>query len=138
MKMKFFETAREESLLSDYKGQRLGAIAVYKGKVVLAKAHNSNITDTVQYLYNRYRKPTKPNIMEKPAKVHAEIALFKKIRFLDVDFKDISIYVYRELRDGSLAMARPCASCEHALRRLGIRDVYYTTTSGSAHERYME
>ena len=46
MKKRFFEVARKESYLSDYDGQHLGAVAVYVDKFILAKAHNSDKTNT--------------------------------------------------------------------------------------------
>lgn len=54
MKKRFFEVARKESYLSDYDGQHLGAVAVYADKFILAKAHNSDKTNTTQYFFNRY------------------------------------------------------------------------------------
>ena len=63
MKMRFFKEAKKESFLSDYDGQHLGAVAVYGDKIILAKAHNSNKTNTTQYFYNRYRIEQKSNIM---------------------------------------------------------------------------
>ena len=71
MKRRFFDEAREESHLSDYDGQHLGAVAVYGDKFVLAKAHNTNRTNTTQWRYNRYRVNQRSNIMEKPARAHA-------------------------------------------------------------------
>jgi hypothetical protein len=32
-------------------------------------------------------------------------------------------------------MSRPCAACMRAMRDRGIRDFYYTTDAGYAHER---
>lgn len=46
MKKRFFGVARKESYLSDYDGQHLGAVAVYADKFILAKAHNSDKTNT--------------------------------------------------------------------------------------------
>ena len=54
MKKRFFEVARKESYLSDYYGQHLGAVVVYADKFILAKAHNSDKTNTTQYFFNRY------------------------------------------------------------------------------------
>ena len=56
MKSKFFEEAKKESHLSDYDGAHLGAVAVYKNKFILAKAHNTHKTNPTQFYYNRYEK----------------------------------------------------------------------------------
>ena len=135
MKMRFFKEAKKESLLSDYDGQHLGAVAVYGDKVILAKAHNSNKTNTTQYFYNRYRVEQKSNIMNKPARSHAEVNLWRKIRFLDIDFSRVSVYVYRELKNGELGMARCCPACMAALKSLGIKKICYTTDDGYAEEK---
>lgn len=133
--MRFFKEAKKESLLSDYNGQHLGAVAVYGDKVILAKAHNSNKTNTTQYFYNRYRIEQKSNIMSKPPRSHAECNLYRKIRFLDIDFSRVSVYIYRELKNGKLGMARCCPACMEALKSLGIKKICYTTDDGYAEEK---
>lgn len=133
--MRFFKEAKKESLLSDYDGQHLGAVAVYGDKVILAKAHNSNKTNTTQYFYNRYRIEQKSNIMSKPPRSHAECNLYRRIRFLDIDFSRVSVYIYRELKNGKLGMARCCPACMEALKSLGIKKICYTTDVGYAEER---
>ena len=135
MKMRFFKEAKKESLLSDYNGQHLGAVAVYGDKVILAKAHNSNKTNTTQYFYNRYRIEQKSNIMSKPPHSHAEVNLLRRIRFLDIDFSRVSVYIYRELKNGELGMARCCPACMAALKSLGVKKICYTTDDGYAEER---
>lgn len=136
MKKRFFDAAKEESYLSDYDGQHLGAVAVYADKFILARAHNSDKTNTTQYFYNRYRLDKKSNIMEKPARSHAEVNIHRKIRYLDIDFSRVSVYIYRELKTGALALARPCPACEAALRQLGIRKIFYTVDGGFASEKF--
>ena len=135
MKMRFFKEAKKESFLSDYDGQHLGAVAVYGDKIILAKAHNSNKTNTTQYFYNRYRIEQKSNIMSKPARSHAEVNLLRKIRFLDIDFSRVSVYIYRELKNGELGMARCCPACMAALKSFGVKKICYTTDDGYAEER---
>lgn len=130
MRKKFFKEAKEESYLSDYKGQHLGAVAVYKNKLILARAHNTMKTNTTQYYYNHYRANQKNNIMLMPARAHCETNLYRKIRFLDIDFSKVTVYVYRELKDGSLAQSAPCPSCEKLLRDLGVTTVCHTVENG--------
>lgn len=136
MKKRFFEEAKKESYLSDYDGAHLGAVAVYKDKIILAKAYNSSKTNTTQYFYNRYRMDEKNDIMDKPPRSHAETGIARKIKYLDVDFSDVTVYIYRELKDGTLAMSYPCRSCRELLRDLGIRTVCYTTPAGFVEEKF--
>ena len=95
MKKRFFKEAMKESRLSDYDGQHIGAVAVYKDKFILARAHNSDKTNTTQYFYNKYRITSRSStIMETPPRSHAETNLFRKIQYLDVDFKDVVVYIF--------------------------------------------
>ena len=136
MKERFFEEAKKESRLSDYHGAHLGAVAVYKDKFILARAHNTSKTNTTQYFYNRYRASEKSDIMEKPARSHCETNLWRKIRYLDVNMADVVVYIYRELKDGVLAESSPCPSCERLLRDAGIRTVCHTVYGGYVEEKF--
>lgn len=138
MKKRFFKAAKEESYLSDYDGQHLGAVAVYKDKFILARAHNTAKTNPTQYYYNRYRAKEKTNIMIKPARSHAEIEIFRRIRYLNVDFKHVTVYIYRELKNGHMALAKPCLSCERCLRDLGVRVICYSDYDGYVEKKYTE
>lgn len=131
-----FRLARECSFKSDYSGcgrARIGAVISYKG-TVLAKGFNTDRTHTDQAKYNRWRYKECGN-KYLPSKNHAEMMSLSKIKYLDIDFSKVHVYVYRELRDGKLGMARPCPACMAAIKRLGIKNIHYTTDSGYASER---
>ena len=136
MKERFFEEAKKESRLSDYDGAHLGAIAVFRDKYIIARAHNSYKTNTTQFYYNKYRIKDKEDILSKPARSHAEINIYRKIRFLNLPFKDVTVYIYRELKDGSLALSKPCIGCEKALLSLGIRTICWTDKDGYVEKRF--
>lgn len=136
---RFFQFAREASLKSDYtrrgSAPRIGVVAVYKGSIV-AEAWNTDKTSPLQARYNEYRyyNPTLPE------KSHAETVLVQRLRWKfgdSLDWSRVQIYLYRELKNGKLAMARPCRSCFHLLRDLGVRKVFYTTENGFAEERIL-
>ena len=129
-----FRMARAVSLQSDYCGSaRIGCIAVYKGSV-LAKGFNSDKTHTIQSRYNVMRYKDIGN-RYLPSKIHGELAVLQKIKYLDIDFSRVHIYVYRELKDGTMAMARPCPACMAAIKQMGIKYIHYTTECGFAAER---
>lgn len=137
MRSYFFEEAKRCSYKSDYIGAvsvRIGAVAVLKG-IVIAKGYNRNKTHPLQEKYNCYRYNTQSNHYY-PSKIHAEMEIVSKIRNLDIDFSKVIIYVYRETKEGTLAMARPCKACTAALKDLGIKTVCYTTENGYCEERY--
>lgn len=136
---RFFKFAREAMLKSDYKGSgsspRIGCVAVYKGSI-LAEAWNTNKTSTLQNKYNMYRYHN-PSL---PAKNHAEIALINRVRWKcgdNLDWSRVEIYLYRERKDGTLAMSRSCVSCFHLFKDCGIKNVYYTTENGYAKEELL-
>lgn len=133
-----FDAAKQASLDADYTGGsrvRMGCVIAYKGSI-LAKGCNSDKTHPMQEHYNKYRfKNNGPQYL--PAKCHAELAAISKIKYLDIDFSEAHIYVYREFKDGKTAMARPCPACMRALRNIGIKKIHYTTNEGVAYERLL-
>lgn len=47
------------------------------------------------------------------------------------DTRGAVCYVYRRLKDGTGAMAKPCPSCSNMLKERGIKRVYYTTSDNA-------
>ena len=136
-----FKVARECSLKSDYTSKcstaRIGCITVYKG-TILTKSFNSDKTHTIQAKYNKWRYNEDVAKKYLPSKIHAELSCIQRIKYLDIDFSKVHIYVYRETKKGQLALARPCPSCMAAIRELGIRNIHYTTDCGYAAERIVK
>ena len=131
--MIYFNVAREMSRLADYKKFGIGCAVVYKHRVI-STGYSSNKTDTLQSRYNIYR-PTKRYC---PAKMHAEtMALKPLMNRKDIDFKNVEIYVYREIKNGDPAMSRPCKSCMALIKDLGIRYIYYSTDGGFSQEKFL-
>ena len=128
-----FRLAREVSLEANYCGSaRIGCIAVYRG-TILAKGCNSDKTHTAQAKFNVHRFKESGN-RYLPAKLHAETKVLQAIKYLDIDFSKVKIYIYRELRNGKLGMARCCPACFEMIKSLGIKTITYTTNEGYAVE----
>ena len=123
---KFFEAARKAACGSDFK-VKVGAVAVWKRRII-ASAYSSSKTETMQFQYNKYRKFNQTGLCL--PKVHAEVALVKKVLKLDINPKDIEIYVYRVCKSREKGIARPCNACLAALRDAGITVIKYTTDFG--------
>ena len=137
MRVEFFKVAKKCAETSNYNGAssaRIGAVAVFR-RSVIAQGRNQDKTHPLQQQYNIYRYNVNGNHYY-PSKMHAEMEIISKIRYLDINFNEVEIYVYRETKDGRKALARPCAACTKALRDLGIKKVYYTTNDGYCEERY--
>lgn len=127
---KYFQKAHQIATISDYKKTHVGCVAVYQGQVI-GLGCNCNKTHPVQKKYNRYRKPSDSML----PKLHAEISCLNQIKHLDINFSKVKLYIYRIRKDQPFGMARPCPSCMAAIRDLGVRNIFYTTNDGYAHEK---
>lgn len=128
----YFEVARAVSQLGDFPKAKIGAVAVYKHRII-SSGCNSRKTAPLQKQYNAFRFTE-----DTPASIHAEIACLKSlIGRKDIDFKHVDLYVYREYKTGELAPARPCESCMALIRKLGIKSIYYTNFQGYSHEEIL-
>lgn len=104
----FFRLARNVSKLSDHR-YKLGAVVVTNGKPI-AVGHNQ----------------TKTNPCAKWVGLHAEEQAIKACG--KANLSGSSIYVYRQKKNGSLAIARPCEHCMQILKDSGVKWIYYTTS----------
>lgn len=134
--IRFFKFAQQSMYKSDYHGSgsspRIGAVAVYKGSIV-AEAWNTDKTSPLQARYNVYRYHND----SMPPKSHCEALLVQRLRWKfgdGLDWSRVDIYLYRELRSGAPALCRPCRSCFHMLKDLGVKHVFYTTENGYCEE----
>ena len=122
---RFMLRAREAAKHSTYPKQSIGAVLVY-GNKILATGYNTNKTNTTQKRYNierGYDQNVKNNGI-----CHAEMQILLKTKFLDIDWDKTTLYVYRELKNGTIGCAKPCPACEKAIKERGITSVYYTTS----------
>lgn len=117
MKMKFFNLAKKLSYKSDYYAHRLGAV-VTRGNEILGIGFN--------------KKKTHPLSETRFNNIHAELSAI--LNSGEEDLSGCSIYVYRETKHGTLAMARPCEHCMKLLRQVNISKIYYSTETGYAKE----
>jgi len=122
-----FRIAKDISYLSDYKGARLGAV-VAQGKRVLSTGHNAMKTRPLQQHYNFYRDFRLD--WQTAARQHAEIDALSPLIGKPIDWARTEIYVYRELRDGTVACSKPCPACARLMHDLGIKTVYYINQYG--------
>lgn len=125
----YFKAAKAVSSVSDFK-LKMGCVVVYKHKII-SSGCNGYKTHPLQQKYNKYRFEAD----EGKHCIHAEAdALLSLIWRKDIDFSHVTIYVYRQYKNGELAIARPCESCMALIKSLGIRNIYYTNNGGYSHE----
>lgn len=129
----YLSLAKSACQYSDYTKARLGAIVVYKGKV-LSVGWNSNKTSPVQKELNRLRS-FDVEASNAYNTLHAEVACLLKVKDLDIDWGKASIFVYRIKKDGNSGLAKPCPGCGAYIKSLGIRNIFYSTNNGWAYER---
>lgn len=129
---RYLNMARDASKESNFKQHHLGAVAIYKGSL-LATGHNSTKTNPRQKEFNRERG-WDVEASDAHNTVHAEMACLSKIRYLDIDFSKVKLYVYREHKNGVKALARPCPACQKMIKDMGIKEVWFTTENGFGYE----
>lgn len=127
--MHYFTKASQVAEISDFAKVNIGCIAVYQGTII-GVGFNTNKTHPMQKKYNRYRNGE--NFIPK---LHAEINCLNSIRYLDINFSKVKLYIYRKRKSAKYSMCRPCPSCMAAIKDLGIKHVYYTTDEGFIYER---
>jgi deoxycytidylate deaminase len=117
----YFKAARAISELSDFPRIKVGCVVVY-GHKIISSGYNSSKTNPTQKRLNVYRFD-----VDTPATIHAEVAsLLPLVNRKDINFNDVSLYIYREYKNGDPALSRPCPSCMALIRQLGIKKLYYS------------
>jgi deoxycytidylate deaminase len=130
-KNKGYELAKSASLNSDFYKCHTGAVAIY-GNKVLAIGWNSEKLSTMQARYNTKTRGFDGHKYK--SSIHAEMMVVNKIKYLDVDFSQVRIFVWRG--QNTPMLSKPCKACEKAMRDLGIKKVFYTGANSYISEIY--
>lgn len=93
---------------------RLGSVVIQRRKI-LARAFNTDKTHTLT---------NTDMYAEKWKGIHAEIAACLKVSKSQLEHADV--YVVRIMKNGAMAMSRPCHICKAVLSRFGIQRVFYS------------
>lgn len=123
--------AKDASMSSTFHQHHLGAALVYRG-CLLAKGWNSYKTSPLQRELNEERGF---DVDKWPNTIHAEVHCLNKVKDLDIDFSKATLYISRYFKDGKPALAAPCEACRKMIKRLGIKNIVYTTNTGYIQER---
>jgi deoxycytidylate deaminase len=120
--IKYFNIAKSVSKLSDFYKCHTGCVVVYH-KQIISVGVNQNKTHPIQKYYNQYRFDNSIGTHN----IHAEIDALSKIKYYDIDWSKVDLYVYREHKaTGKLMLFKPCPSCMAYIKNLGIKNIYYT------------
>lgn len=130
--MKFFQKTAEVADTSCFDVYHVGCIAVLKNKII-ALSPNKLKTHRLQAEFDKYRNFNCISDPKNMHSLHAEIACLSSIK-KDINYKDLDVYIVRRLKSGGFGMARPCAACMPYIKSLGVRNIFYSTNYGFAHE----
>jgi deoxycytidylate deaminase len=126
---RYFDAAEIAAMTSTHRCQ-IGAVIVYKNKIISAANNESEKTHPMQYKYNQVSKRL-PSF--RAGRIHAEMAAIIRVRDREV-LKKSTMYIFRRNRDGKIGMCRPCTTCMEAIKDYEIGEVCYTTPEGFASE----
>lgn len=129
--MRFFEHAKNIAKFSDYPQHKLGCIAVLGNKII-SVGFNTMKTHPTQQIYNKYRDIGGNEVIHR---LHAETMCLLPLRNLNIDFNKIDLYIYRICKSREHGLSRPCCSCVEFIKELNIKNIFYTTDNGFAHEK---
>lgn len=129
---RYFEMAKNISNLSDCKQHKLGCVFIYKGKVIAAQ-YNTTKTSPVQKQYNKLRnfEYDTPN----NGAIHAEFGCLLHTKDMEIDWNKVSVFIYRNHRNGIRARSFCCEACRQAIIDRGIRRIYFTGENSYCYER---
>ena len=126
--LSLFRIAKNVAELSDHR-HKIGAVLYHK-HTIIGSGHNSNTkTDIIQAKLDK-----KKYGCESSGKLHAESALLIPFLKRHIDLSGSELFIYRERKDHSLGMARPCSSCMKLIKQAGIKKIHYSTYDGYATE----
>lgn len=129
----YLKLAKNACYYSDYTKVRMGAVLIYKNKVI-SVGWNSKKTSPLQKDLNRLRNfPV--DCGKAHHTLHAEVACLSKAKDLDIDWGRASIFVYRIKKDGSAGLSYPCKGCMALIKSMGIKNIYFSTENGWGYER---
>ena len=117
---RLFSLAKNVAFNSPYGKIKHGALLVKGGSVLNASFNKENYSS----FGHRFRSPHKGH-----ATVHAEIGCILGIA------RDVTtgadVYVCRVNKNGEFRNSKPCSMCHEALRHVGVKRVYYTTSDNT-------
>lgn len=126
---KYLRCAKKVSLLSDNKKTRVGCVVVYKNKIISVGHNYENKTNPLQKKYNELRGYN-PNDSISRNTLHAEIDALLSIEQNVENYNKIHLFIVRSKRDESNGIARPCPACMGLIKKMGIKNIYYSTENG--------
>ena len=118
MKQRYFNLAKRLAKKSNHSQHQIGCVIVKK-KRIISVGWNEIKTS-----------PKSPN------PYYSRHSEFNAVLGVPVaDLRGSEVYVYRETRDGKLAMSRPCSDCLKMLKSLDIDIIHYSSYNSYRSEK---
>ena len=115
---KLLSVARQASLLSDHHTHHLGAVLFDSHGRIISTGNNwLHRTHPLLRKYHQYKT------------LHAEVDAILCRRYKR-HYSQLNLLIFREHRDGTPALAKPCEMCIKIMKLYRIHRVYYTTDNG--------
>lgn len=124
----FFKAAKAVSTLSDHRC-KIGCVIVDKHRIISSGSNSDTKCHPIQADLDK-----RMFNCECAGKLHAEVASIIPLLKYKPDLSRSILYTYREHKDGTLAMSRPCSRCMQLIKSVGIKRIRYTTPDGFASE----
>ena len=115
--------AKAMSKLSDHPDYRIGAVIVRQGIIISSAWNHGKKSHTYIKKYGQDFNKT----------LHAEIHSILKVKNKYL-LKGATLVTYREKKDGTLGMSRPCPMCYELIRKSGIKRIQFTIDNGIKEE----
>lgn len=113
----FLSLARQASRKSDHHTHRIGCVIAKRNKV-LGSGHNVI--------------KTHPRSPHRFGFIHAEFMAAMQASY---ELQGATVYVFREQKDGTASMAKPCEDCWRFLHECGVKEVVYSFEGSFKKER---
>lgn len=118
---------------SDVKRANIGAVAVYKNKII-GMGYNSYKTHPRQCKYDKYRPLNLSKTSSTLHAIHAEVMCLTSIKKKDIDWSKVELYIFRSKKESYAGLCRPCPACMQLIKDFGIKHIFYTTDESVAYE----
>lgn len=115
--IRFLRLAKDASQKSDHHTHKMGCV-IAKSNKILGVGYNAMKTH-----------PKSPHAYKS---IHAE---FMAIVNAGYDIKGSTVYVFRQQKDGTMAIAKPCSYCWEFLIECGAKEVIYSFEGSYKNER---
>jgi deoxycytidylate deaminase len=125
----FFNAAKAVSELSDHPQYKLGCVVVLGHRIVSSGKNSHTKCHALQAKLDKEMFGC-----ECRGLLHSEVDALRPLINNNVDLSRASVYVYRQHKNGTLGLAKPCPRCMKLIKQCGIKKVYYTTEGGYANE----